>query len=131
MRVLSSLILAVLVATPAAAERRSPEEELARELRGRVAGEPVDCIELTRIRGTRIIDGTAIVYDAGSIVYVNHPRGGAESLTRWDTLVTRTSLSRLCSPETVQLLDSGSQMFKGFVSLGPFIPYRRTRGTSD
>ena len=118
---------ALLGAAPAAAAgpRLSPEAELAREIEGRVAGTPVDCVTLSRIRSSRIISRTAIVYDAGSTIYVNRPRGGAESLDHWDTLVIRPFGGRLCSVDTVDLYDSGSRMQTGFVSLGDFVPYRK------
>lgn len=108
-----------------AAPRLTPEAELARELKGRTAGTPVDCISLRRVRSSRIIDDTAIVYDAGGTIYVNRPRAGAESLDRWDTLVTRLHSDRLCSIDTVRLYDSASRMETGFVFLGAFVPYRR------
>ena len=110
-----------------AAPRGDPATQLARATEGRVAGDPVDCIDLQRVRSSRIIDDTAIVYDTGSIVYVNRPRSGAESLDRWDTMVTRTHSSRLCSVDTVRLIDSHSQMMTGIVFLGEFVPYRRVQ----
>ena len=104
------------------------QAKLARSLEGRVAGEPVDCIDLSRVRGSRIVNRTAIVYDAGSILYVNRPRGGAESLSDWDVMVTRPFGTRLCSVDTVQLFNSGSQTLSGIVFLGDFVPYRKARG---
>lgn len=108
-----------------AAPRLTPEAQLARVLKGRTPGAPVDCISLRRVRSSRIIDDTAIVYDAGSTIYVNRPRAGAESLDRWDTLVTKLHSDRLCSIDTVRLYDSTSRMETGFVFLSEFVPYRR------
>lgn len=123
----------ILGALPAQAEPRDPEAELSRALQNRVAGEPVDCIDLNRVRSTRIIDDTAIIYDAGSTIYVNRPRSGAESLDRWDTLVTRLwGGSRLCSIDTVRLVDTSARMTTGVVFLGEFVPYRRVQtGSAD
>ena len=126
----SSLLLAFAAAmlpltVSHAAPRLTPEAELARVLKGRTAGSPVDCISLRRVRSSRIIDDTAIVYDAGGTIYVNRPRAGAESLDRWDTLVTKLYSDRLCSIDTVRLYDSTSRMETGFVFLGEFVPYRR------
>lgn len=123
---------ALLGSMPAQATPRDPEAELARAIEGRVAGEPVDCIDLHRVRGTQIITDTAIVYDAGSTIYVNRPRAGADSLDRWDTLVTRLYSSRLCSIDTVRLFDTSSRMTTGVVFLGEFVPYRRVQtGRAD
>ena len=106
-----------------------PEARLAKALEGRVAGEPVDCIQLSRVNSTRIIDRTAIIYDAGSILYVNRPRAGGERLDRHDTLVTRTFSSQLCRVDVVRLFATGSRMETGLVFLGDFVPYRRVRGS--
>jgi len=119
-----------LVAGSAQAVPIDREAELERAVRGRVAGEPVDCIDLHRVQSSRIIPGTAILYDTGGIIYVNRPRAGAESLSHWDIQVNRLWSSQLCSIDTVELIDQGSRMFSGTVFLGEFVPYRRIR-TSD
>ena len=123
---------ALLVAAGAAsaAPRLSPEAQLAKALDGRVAGEPVDCISLSRVRSSRIIDDTAILYEAGSTIYVNRPRAGRESLDRWDTLVTRLFTSQLCSTDVVHLYDTSARIQTGLVFLGEFVPYKRVRTRS-
>lgn len=131
MRALASLVLgSLLLAAPVAhaAPRLDPEAKLALELEGRVAGEPVDCVDLRRVRSTRIIDRTAIVYDTGRTLYVNRPTGGRESLDQWDTLVTKLHDSRLCSIDVVRLYDSSARMQSGVVFLGDFVPYTTPRG---
>ena len=129
-KLLSVVALSLFAATAAvsASPSRAPDEaKLARALEGRVAGEPVSCINLRNIRSSRIIDRTAILYDAGTTVYVNRPRGGSESLDRWDVLVTKLHSSQLCSIDIVTLYDSASRIQTGFVSLGEFVPYRKPR----
>lgn len=133
MRLHIPLIFAVaaLAAMPAAAnarEKLTPEEQLAKLLEGRVAGEPQDCISLSTARSSQVIDKTAIVYRVGSTLWVNRPEGGAESLDDDDILVTKLSGSQLCSIDTIELRDRGSRMYSGFVSLGKFVPYRRVKG---
>ena len=120
-----SAALVLAAASAQAAPRLSGEAKLAREVEGRVAGEPVRCLPLHRIQSSRIIDDTAIVYDAGRTLYVNRPRAGRESLDQWDMLVTRTFGSQLCSTDVVHLYDSGSRFQTGMVFLGDFVPYRR------
>jgi hypothetical protein len=122
----SALVLAT--ASAQAAPRLGGEAELAREIEGRVAGEPIRCLPFHRIGSSRIIDDTAIVYDTGSTIYVNRPRAGRESLDRWDTLVIRAFGSQLCSSDVVHLYDSSSRMQTGFVFLGEFVPYRKPKG---
>ncbi len=133
MRVLNAVIAAVaLAALPAAASANEApatkaETKLAKLLEGRVAGEPVDCIQLRSIRSSQIIDGTAIVYEVGSTRYVNRPEGGANSLRFDPILVTDTRSPQLCSIDTVKLIDRSSHFYAGFVSLGKFVPYTKPR----
>lgn len=126
------------VAAPADAQRSSREArrearaargeaELARLLQDRVAGAPVDCIDLRRIRSSHTIDHTALVFDAGGTIYVNRPRGGAEALNRFDGQITRPFNSRLCSVDHVIAYDFTSGLYAGNIFLGEFVPYRRVR----
>jgi hypothetical protein len=116
-----------LVAGPAQAKPADHEAELARAIAGRVAGAPVDCIDIHRVRSSHIIPGIAIVYDTGGVIYVNRPRAGAESMDQWDIMVNRLYSSSLCSIDTVQLIDPGSRMYSGTIFLGEFVPYRRVQ----
>ena len=130
MRRLACLLIGsvLLAAAPAGAvPRLAPEQRLARAIEGRVAGEPVRCLSLHQIRSSQIIDKTAIIYDAGSTLYVNRPRAGSESLDQWDVLVTRPFGSQLCGTDVVHLYDPASRMQTGFVFLGEFVPYRKPR----
>jgi hypothetical protein len=117
---------AFLAAAPAeAVPDPVPEAELARALKDRVAGELVKCINLRNIQSSRIINRTAILYDAGDTIYVNRPRYGAEGLDDWNILVTKPQFSRLCSIDTVNLYDPTVQRQRGSVLLGEFVPYKR------
>lgn len=115
------------VSGPAEAKRPSPEQQLAKLLEGRVAGEPQDCIYVPSIRSSRIIRKTAIVYETGSVVWVNRPESGASSMHDDDVLVTKLhgSGSQLCSIDIVELRDRTSFFYSGFVGLGEFVPYRK------
>jgi hypothetical protein len=128
MRLVHSLTAAaMLVVGSAAVAKSNPEADLAKEIEGRVAGEPVRCISMHNLRSTRIIDNTAIVYDFGRTIYVNRPRGGADMLDQWDVLVTKPHGSQLCTPESVELYDSQTRSQSGFISLGEFVPYRKVK----
>lgn len=127
---LGCALLATAIPAAAQAVDKSPEAQLARALEGRVAGDPVDCIRLRNVQST-IIDGTAIVFKGpGDTLYVNYPEAGAESLDNWVYQVTDTHSSQLCSIDTVQLYDRGSNSFRGVVFLGQFIPYRKAADDS-
>ncbi|HEV2600559.1 hypothetical protein [Sphingopyxis sp.] len=131
MRLIPTLfIAAALAAVPAASsarEKLAPEDQLAKLLEGRVAGEPQNCLPLTSLGSSQVIDKTAIVYRAGSTLWVNRPDGGAQSLDDDDILVLKTTGSQLCSIDTIELRDRSSHMYSGFVSLGKFVPYRRAK----
>jgi len=114
----------------AASPAKTPDAQLAKALAGRVAGKPVDCIDLNAIRSSRIIDRTAILYEgSGGILYLNRPASGADQLRSGLTLVTDTHSPQLCSIDTVRLVDLPSHSPAGWVGLGKFIPYARTART--
>lgn len=122
----------LLLGGVAQAKPADHEAELERALAGRVAGEPVHCIDLHSIRSSRVITDTAILYDAGGVLYVNRPANGAEQLNQFDTLVTRLPSTQLCNVDTVTMVEPVSHTFTGVVFLGDFVPYRRVRtGSAD
>lgn len=117
---------ASIAAAPSAANQRS-EAKLAKALEGRTPGKPVDCIQLHNIQSSRIFNGTAILYDTGSKLYLNRPTSGASSLRDSDVLVTDTHSPQLCSIDIVRLYDNTSHMQDGFVGLGKFVPYTKPK----
>lgn len=133
MRTISLLLASALAATSqmaGAAADRSPEAQIARATAGRIAGKPVDCIVQRDIRSSRIINGTAIVYETtNGTIYVNRPPAGAMALRDGAVLVTDTHSSRLCSVDIVHLYDTSSRMRTGSVGLGPFVPYTKPAKT--
>ncbi|MET0138313.1 MAG: hypothetical protein ABW048_11835 [Sphingobium sp.] len=119
---------ALLAACGAQAAMKTPQERLAKALEGRVAGKPVDCINLRDIRSSEIIDRTAIIYTVGRTLYLNTPESGAAFLNRGDILVTDTRSPQLCSIDVVRLVNSPSNMNSGSVGLGKFVPYTKPAG---
>ena len=116
-----------LAAAPLDARNRmSGEERLAKLIEGRVAGKPADCIFTPGNRNLTIIDKTAIVYRAGSKVWVNrtaHP----EDIDEDDVLIIkRFSGSSLCRQDIITLADRGTGMFSGTIFLTDFVPYEKT-----
>jgi len=117
--------LAILAGVAHARPRLTGEEQLADMLKDRVAGKPVDCINLPMVSSSTVIDKTAIVYQTGSTYYVQRPKVGADELDNDDVLVTRLTSSELCSIDTVELHDRASGFWRGFVGLDKFVPYAR------
>ncbi|MBD3761417.1 MAG: hypothetical protein IE929_11765 [Rhizorhabdus sp.] len=130
MRATLCLIGAMLMTTalPVQAARLAPEARIAKELSGRVAGKPVDCIPLHQIRSTEIFERTAILYKVGSTWYLNRPTSGANFLDRDDILVTDTRSPNLCSIDIVRLIDQGTRFPGGSIGLGSFVPYNKPKG---
>lgn len=122
--VLGAAASASVAATP---DMSRSEAQLAKALQGRTPGQPVSCINLQGTSSTTIVDGVGILYRAGSKVYLNRPRDGANWLDDDDILVTRTIGSQLCRLDTVTLIDRDSRIQRGFVVLGDFVPYTRTQ----
>ena len=124
---IAAAAVGILLAGPVAQakERPTPEQQLAKILKGKVPGTPVTCINLPQVDSTTIIDKTAIVYKDGSTYYVNRPQN-ASSLDSDDIMVTKTFSSQLCRLDTVQMHDRAMPAtWRGFVSLGDFVPYRK------
>ena len=125
-----ALSLAILVLGAASLPARRPAQhqaqaDLDRQLAGRTAGKPLDCVSLDRIDGSTIIDGTAIIYRGlGGTIWLNRPRG-AEMLHEDDVLVQFVYGSQLCKLDRIKLVDRGTRMERGFVGLGEFVPYTR------
>jgi hypothetical protein len=119
----------LLLASVAAGAAVDHEADLQKMLGKRVeAGPAVDCLNISQITNSYIVDDTAIIYEvAGGDMYVNRPKIGAESLSRHKVLVTDTHVPQLCSVDTVTLIDGTTGIQSGFVGLGQFVPYKKPR----
>jgi len=101
------------------------EARLAHMLDGRTAGQPVSCIQTARSDKLQVIDGVAVVYDAGRTIYVARPTD-PRMLGRNDALVlNRFSPSRLCVQESMRTVDRYDGTHTGVVFLKDFVPYTK------
>jgi Family of unknown function (DUF6491) len=102
---------------------------LARELKGKVAGEPRSCISNSRnISSIRISDDTLLYRESGRTVYVNKLRGPCPGLTRGDDImVVETFSGQLCSGDLIRLVDRTSGIQGPVCSLGEFTPYKKVK----
>ena len=122
---LAALAAMTVAAGPSVArERMTGDQELAKLLEGRVAGQPRSCINTFTNRNSRVIDGTAVVYGRGRTIWVNVPHN-AEDLSDWDAMLVRQHGSQLCRQDIVTTFDTSSGMFTGTVFLTDFVPYTR------
>ncbi len=121
------LFASLLLAAPALAQEPAAplSPKLQTALRGRIAGTPVDCINLPRIRSSTIIDKTAIIYkESPRRWYVNRPAAGCP-LDPKRALVTRIPSTRLCRMDLVGIVDLPLHFNYGACALGDFVPYTR------
>jgi len=101
------------------------EARLAKLIAGRSAGKPVNCIP-AQLSGQnmQVIEGTAIVYDAGSTIYVARP-DDPSSLDSDNVLVINRFGSQFCTQDIIRTVDRYSGFTTGAVFLGDFTPYKK------
>lgn len=95
------------------------------------AGNPIDCVNLRQIRSTEIIDDSTIDFKmAGGKILRNKLPYRCPSLKSEDAFSYRTSLTQLCSIDTIRVLQSyGGRLQEGTsCGLGKFQPIEPAPG---
>lgn len=128
--VASAALLAGCSTAPAE-QTRSPAaaKELAEALEGRVAGPPQRCISNFPNTQVQVVDDWTILYDEGSTIYVQNPRGGCPGIARGSrTLVARqVGTSQMCDGDINQAVDLQSGIGGAPCVFGPFVPYTKAK----
>jgi hypothetical protein len=126
MRIVLSLLL---LAGCAAAGSRSAANEAAfeRELAGRTAGEPRQCVSIVPQQGLTIENRRTVVQRRGDTIWVNRLSRDCPGLDPFATLVVEANGSQYCRGDRVRALSAGSSIPGPYCILGDFIPYRRAR----
>jgi hypothetical protein len=115
-------------AESAAAPIRDKEAKiLAKELAGKVASEPQNCISAVAQNNLiRISDDMLLYRQSGRLVYQNRLRSACPGLARdSDVIVTETFGGQFCRGDIVRLVDRTSGIPGPVCSLGEFVPYRK------
>ena len=109
MKILLPGLAAAFVLAGCAQESTQRREADRRALaEARPVGEPVDCIELSRIDYTRVRDNRTVdFYMRGRQVYRNRLRHECSGLAFEDSFAYRTSTGRLCSVDLITVNRSG------------------------
>jgi hypothetical protein len=102
----------------------SPEEALEKELGGWVAGEPVQCIPLRRITGSRALGDTMLFKVRSSIKYRTSSVGCPAQRVGL-TLMTNPGSTNLCKGDVVGMWDLANDIQEDSCQVGNFTPYRR------
>jgi hypothetical protein len=103
---------------------------LSKELDGKVASEPVNCISSFSSSNTiRVSDDILLYRVSGRLVYQNNLRSSCPGLARdSDVLVSETFGGNYCKGDLIRLVDRTSGIQGPVCSLGEFVPYRKVRG---
>jgi hypothetical protein len=99
---------------------------LMKELGGKVAGKPVNCISDFNATNTiRVSDNILLYRVSGRLVYQNNLRSACNGLARdTDIIVSEQFGSQKCKGDIIRLVDRTSGIPGGVCSLGEFVPYR-------
>ena len=128
----ASALLLLSCSTTTAEPARSDRDakELADALAGRVAGAPQRCISNWPTTQVRVIDDWTILYDEGSTIYVQNPRGRCPGIGNGSrTLVARqVGTSQMCDGDINQAVDLQSGIGGAPCVFGPFVPYTKPSG---
>jgi hypothetical protein len=100
---------------------------LDKELSGKVAGTPVNCISNTHQNSAIAISDDMLLYRvSGRLVYQNRLRGSCPGLVRRDDImVMETFGSQYCRGDIIRLVDRYSGINGPACVLGEFVPYRK------
>jgi hypothetical protein len=104
---------------------------LMKELGGKVAGTPVNCISDFNATNTiRVSDNILLYRVSGRLVYQNNLRSACNGLARdTDIIVSEQFGSQKCKGDIIRLVDRTSGIPGGVCSLGEFVPYRAEKTT--
>jgi len=118
----AALLLAAVAGpalAPATARPLKPEQEA----KIQPAGKPVDCIQPSRIRETRVRDDKTIdFYMLGGQVYRNTLPQSCPQLGFEERFGYTTSINQLCSVDIIHVLHSSPPMQGASCGLGAFQP---------
>lgn len=131
MAVVATVALLAACSTAPVEQTRSPAaaKELADALAGRVAGPPQRCISNFPNTQVQVVDDWTILYDEGSTIYVQNPRGGCPGIDSGSrTLVARqVGTSQMCDGDINQAVDLRTGIGGAPCVFGPFVPYTKAK----
>ncbi len=93
-------------------------------LAGRVAGAPVQCIDIARSSGPEIVDAQTILYrQSGKRVWKTGPVGACPSLRPFDTLIVDVYGGQLCRNDRFRTVSVGMSIPSPTCRFRDFTPY--------
>ncbi len=105
---------------------------LSKQLAGKVAGEPVNCIsDFQATNVIRVSDDILLYRVSGRLVYENRLRYSCPGLSRNDDIIVSEQFgSQKCRGDIIKLVDRYSGIHGAVCSLGEFVPYRTDKNAS-
>jgi hypothetical protein len=105
---------------------------LAKELGGKTAGKPVNCIsDFSSGNVIRISDDILLYRTSGNLVYKNNLRYACPGLARDDDIIVSEQFGgQKCRGDLLKLVDRTSGFQGPVCSLGEFVPYRKDKKPS-
>jgi uncharacterized protein DUF6491 len=119
-----TLPLLLIACTAATGESPRQSRNAARIAAAQPAGEPVDCVELNRIRSTHVLDERTIDFElSNGQTLRNTLPNRCPGLAFEESFTYSTSLSRLCSVDFITVLERAGGIRRGAsCGLGKFQP---------
>jgi hypothetical protein len=97
-----------------------------------VLGEPVDCIDIARIRNPVVYDDYTIDFHLSrGDIYRNTLPNRCSQLGVEKRIAYEASIGRLCSVETISVVQRGAAGSATRCSLGKFVPVRYVEAAGD
>lgn len=120
------MILAFAIAGCAPASiAPAPDDSLARELTGRVAGQAQTCINTVPNQGLRVIDPRTVATDRGPTLWINRLAASCPALSPFNTVIVEVHGAQYCRGDHVRGLEPGGIIPGPTCFLGEWVPYRR------
>jgi len=106
---------------------------LTKELNGKIAGKPVNCIsEIVTASETPVGDKIILYRVSKKLVYKNELQASCHGLDSFtDIFVYRQYTGQRCKGDTLRMVDRNTGMTGGVCSLGEFTPYLSGSRTND
>jgi len=101
------------------------EADLTRELAGRVAGEPRDCVSASPGSNLTARDRQTLVYRRRDTIWVNRLRAECPGLHEASQLIIEVQGSQYCRGDHVRAREPGASIPGPICILDRFTPYRR------
>jgi hypothetical protein len=125
MRLLPILLLTCACAASAGARSDRGEAGLARELAGRTAGEPQDCVSAFESASLVPRGRQTLVYRRGDTLWVNRLAAECPGLDEMSQLIVERRSSQYCRGDPFRAREPGMTLSGPICVLGRFTPYRR------